>query len=75
MSAARRDLKLDALYRFYDRLWRIRLFEDHVQRRAAAGELPGFPQVNTSRDAAAVGHAPTWRRLVQILDGGEWLPA
>ena len=31
----------------YGALWRIRLFEGHVQRLAAAGEIPGFPHLST----------------------------
>ncbi len=36
-------------------LWRIRLFEGHVQRLAAAGEIPGFPHLSTGQEAVAVG--------------------
>ena len=39
----------------YGALWRIRLFEGHVQRLAAAGEIPGFPQLSTGQEAVAVG--------------------
>lgn len=36
-------------------LWRIRFFEGHVQRLAAAGEVPGFPHLSTGQEAVAVG--------------------
>ena len=39
----------------YGALWRIRLFEGHVQRLAAGGELPGFPHLSTGQEAVAVG--------------------
>jgi len=39
----------------YRALWRIRLFEGHVQRLAAAGEVPGFPHLSTGQEAVAVG--------------------
>ena len=39
----------------YAVLWRIRLFEGHVQRLAAAGEIPGFPHLSTGQEAVAVG--------------------
>src|SRR5580692_12272714 len=39
----------------YAALWRIRLFEGHVQRLAAAGEVPGFPHLSTGQEAVAVG--------------------
>jgi pyruvate dehydrogenase E1 component alpha subunit len=39
----------------YHALWRIRLFEGHVQRLAAAGEIPGFPHLSTGQEAVAVG--------------------
>src|SRR3984957_5216875 len=39
----------------YATLWRIRLFEGHVQRLAAAGEIPGFPHLSTGQEAVAVG--------------------
>ena len=39
----------------YAALWRIRLFEGHVQRLAAAGEIPGFPHLSTGQEAVAVG--------------------
>ena len=39
----------------YGTLWRIRLFEGHVQRLAAAGEIPGFPHLSTGQEAVAVG--------------------
>lgn len=41
--------------RMYGLLWRIRLFEGHVQRLAAAGEVPGFPHLSTGQEAVAVG--------------------
>ena len=41
--------------RLYGKLWRIRLFEGHVQRLAAAGEVPGFPHLSTGQEAVAVG--------------------
>jgi TPP-dependent pyruvate/acetoin dehydrogenase alpha subunit len=39
----------------YGALWRIRYFEGHVQRLAAAGEIPGFPHLSTGQEAVAVG--------------------
>ncbi len=39
----------------YGALWRIRLFEGHVQRLAAAGQIPGFPHLSTGQEAVAVG--------------------
>lgn len=39
----------------YGALWRIRVFEDQVQRLAAAGEVPGFPHLSTGQEAVAVG--------------------
>jgi acetoin:2,6-dichlorophenolindophenol oxidoreductase subunit alpha len=39
----------------YGLLWRIRHFEGHVQRLAAAGEIPGFPHLSTGQEAVAVG--------------------
>lgn len=39
----------------YRALWRIRLFEGHVQRLAAAGEIPGFPHLSIGQEAVAVG--------------------
>jgi acetoin:2,6-dichlorophenolindophenol oxidoreductase subunit alpha len=39
----------------YAALWRIRFFEGHVQRLAAAGEIPGFPHLSTGQEAVAVG--------------------
>jgi TPP-dependent pyruvate/acetoin dehydrogenase alpha subunit len=39
----------------YGALWRIRFFEGHVQRLAAAGEIPGFPHLSTGQEAVAVG--------------------
>ncbi len=39
----------------YRAMWRIRLFEDQVQRFAAAGEVPGFPHLSTGQEAVAVG--------------------
>src|ERR1700753_3589263 len=36
-------------------LWRIRIFEGHVQRLAAKGEVPGFPHLSTGQEAVAVG--------------------
>jgi TPP-dependent pyruvate/acetoin dehydrogenase alpha subunit len=41
--------------RMYAALWRIRWFEGHVQRLAAAGEIPGFPHLSTGQEAVAVG--------------------
>ena len=41
--------------RLYRALWRIRLFEEQVQRLAAAGEVPGFPHLSTGQEAVAVG--------------------
>jgi pyruvate dehydrogenase E1 component alpha subunit len=46
---------LDDWTRMYAALWRIRLFEGHVQRLAAAGEIPGFPHLSTGQEAVAVG--------------------
>jgi len=53
--AALGNLTLDTLHRFYEQLWRIRLFEGQVQRLAAAGEVPGFPHLSTGQEAVAVG--------------------
>ena len=39
----------------YGALWRIRLFEGHVQRLAGAGEIPGFPHLSTGQEGVAVG--------------------
>jgi pyruvate dehydrogenase E1 component alpha subunit len=39
----------------YGALWRIRLFEGHVQHLAAGGEIPGFPHLSTGQEAVAVG--------------------
>jgi TPP-dependent pyruvate/acetoin dehydrogenase alpha subunit len=39
----------------YGAMWRIRLFEGHVQRLAATGEIPGFPHLSTGQEAVAVG--------------------
>ena len=41
--------------RMYRTLWRIRTFENQVQRLAAAGEVPGFPHLSTGQEAVAVG--------------------
>ncbi len=41
--------------RMYRALNRIRAFESHVQRLAAAGEVPGFPHLSTGQEAVAVG--------------------
>ncbi len=49
------ELTLETLRRFYEQLWRIRLLEGHVQRLAAAGEVPGFPHLSTGQEAVAVG--------------------
>jgi TPP-dependent pyruvate/acetoin dehydrogenase alpha subunit len=46
---------LQDLKQMYHALWRIRLFEGHVQRLAAAGEIPGFPHLSTGQEAVAVG--------------------
>lgn len=46
---------LEKLHQFYEQLWRIRLFEGHVQRLAASGEVPGFPHLSTGQEAVAVG--------------------
>lgn len=46
---------MDEALRCYAALWRIRLFEGHVQRLAAAGEVPGFPHLSTGQEAIAVG--------------------
>lgn len=46
---------LGDLKQMYRALWRIRLFEDQVQRLAAAGEVPGFPHLSTGQEAVAVG--------------------
>jgi len=47
--------KLSDWKEMYGTLWRIRLFEGHVQRLAAAGEIPGFPHLSTGQEAVAVG--------------------
>jgi TPP-dependent pyruvate/acetoin dehydrogenase alpha subunit len=39
----------------YGALWRIRTFENQVQRFAASGEIPGFPHLSTGQEAVAVG--------------------
>jgi pyruvate dehydrogenase E1 component alpha subunit len=39
----------------YGALWRTRLFEGHVQRLAAGGEIPGFAHLSTGQEAVAVG--------------------
>src|SRR6267142_6194213 len=41
--------------RMYRTLWRIRTFENQVQRLAAAGEVPGFPHLSTGQEAVAGG--------------------
>jgi TPP-dependent pyruvate/acetoin dehydrogenase alpha subunit len=46
---------LDDWKEMYGALWRIRQFEGHVQRLAAAGEIPGFPHLSTGQEAVAVG--------------------
>jgi TPP-dependent pyruvate/acetoin dehydrogenase alpha subunit len=46
---------LDDWKQMYRSLWRIRLFEEQVQRLAAAGEVPGFPHLSTGQEAVAVG--------------------
>jgi TPP-dependent pyruvate/acetoin dehydrogenase alpha subunit len=46
---------LDDCKQMYRALWRIRLFEEQVQRLAAAGEVPGFPHLSTGQEAVAVG--------------------
>ena len=46
----------------YATLRRIRLFEGHVQRLAAAGEIPGFPHLSTGQEAVAVGVCVQLRR-------------
>ncbi len=46
---------LDDWIQMYRALWRIRLFEGHVQRLAAAGEIPGFPHLSIGQEAVAVG--------------------
>jgi TPP-dependent pyruvate/acetoin dehydrogenase alpha subunit len=48
-------LTLDEWKQMYRALWRIRLFEDQVQRLAAVGEVPGFPHLSTGQEAVAVG--------------------
>jgi acetoin:2,6-dichlorophenolindophenol oxidoreductase subunit alpha len=48
--------------RMYHALWRIRLFEDHVQRLAGAGQVPGFPHLSTGQEAVAVGVCAHLRR-------------
>src|SRR3989304_9527500 len=50
-----KDLKRQTLLGFYEQLWRIRLFEGHVQRLASRGEVPGFPHLSTGQEAVAVG--------------------
>ena len=46
---------LDDWKQMYRALWRIRLFEEQIQRLAAAGEVPGFPHLSTGQEAVAVG--------------------
>jgi acetoin:2,6-dichlorophenolindophenol oxidoreductase subunit alpha len=48
--------------RMYHALWRIRLFEDQVQRLAGAGQIPGFPHLSTGQEAVAVGVCAHLRR-------------
>jgi acetoin:2,6-dichlorophenolindophenol oxidoreductase subunit alpha len=48
-------LTLDDCKQMYRALWRIRLFEEQVQRLAAAGEVPGFPHLSSGQEAVAVG--------------------
>jgi len=48
-------VELDDWKKMYRSLWRIRLFEERVQRLAAAGEVPGFPHLSTGQEAVAVG--------------------
>jgi len=46
----------------YHALWRIRLFEEQVQRLAGAGQIPGFPHLSTGQEAVAVGVCAHLRR-------------
>jgi acetoin:2,6-dichlorophenolindophenol oxidoreductase subunit alpha len=46
----------------YHALWRIRLFEDQVQRLAGAAQVPGFPHLSTGQEAVAVGVCAHLRR-------------
>jgi TPP-dependent pyruvate/acetoin dehydrogenase alpha subunit len=46
----------------YGALWRIRSFEGHVQRLAAAAEIPGFPHLSIGQEAVAVGICSQLRR-------------
>jgi len=55
VSAIATELKNETLVGFYEQLWRIRLFEEQVQRLAARGEVPGFPHLSTGQEAVAVG--------------------
>ena len=63
------DLTLETLYRFYEQLWRIRLLEGHVQRLAAAGEVPGFPHLSTGQEAVAVGVCANLSREDYLFSG------
>jgi TPP-dependent pyruvate/acetoin dehydrogenase alpha subunit len=56
------ELTLTDWKEMYGALWRIRLFEGHVQRLAAAGEIPGFPHLSTGQEAVAVGVCKQLRR-------------
>ena len=42
-----RELSLEELYRLYEQMCLIRLFEGQVQRLASTGEVPGFPHLST----------------------------
>jgi pyruvate dehydrogenase E1 component alpha subunit len=60
---------MDEALRCYAALWRIRLFEGHVQRLAAAGEVPGFPHLSTGQEAIAVGVCAHLKRQDTLFTG------
>lgn len=49
------ELAVADLEQFYQQMWRIRLFEEHVGQLAAAGEVPGFVHLSIGQEAVAVG--------------------
>lgn len=53
MAVTQLDQK--TLIQFYEQLWRIRLFEEQVDRLGSTGQVPGFPHLSTGQEAVAVG--------------------
>ena len=49
------DIPKEKLALMYDRLMKIRLFEDRVKVLFAAGELPGFVHLYLGQEAVAAG--------------------